>query len=156
MTYPIRLRTSALIIEQGAVLLIEFNDENGVHYNLPGGGVEAGESLIQAVKREALEEASVKVEVGQVAFIYEYAPHLTQARYGPVHSLTTIFACTLQKGEAPRMPEKPDQNQTGVKWIPLDLLNQVVLYPNIRGQIIAYSKHKQTIGLLEEHELVPY
>ena len=156
MTYPIRLRSSALIIERDAVLLVEFNDENGVHYNLPGGGVEVGESLIQAVEREAFEEAAVMVDVGQVAFIYEYAPHLAQSRYGPVHSLTTIFECTLQNGELPRMPEKPDQNQTGVKWIPLNQLNQVVLYPNIRDQIIAYSKHKQATDLLEEQHLATY
>ena len=156
MTYPIRLRSSVLIIKHDAVLLIEFNDENGVHYNLPGGGVEAGESLIQAIKREAWEEAAVRIDVGKVAFIYEYAPHLTQARYGPVHSLTTIFECTLQKGEVPRMPEKPDQNQTAVKWIRLDELHQVVLYPNIRDQIISYSKHRQTIGLLEEQDLASY
>ena len=156
MTYPIRLRSSALILEHDAVLLIEFNDENGVHYNLPGGGVEAGESIIQAVKREVLEEASVKVETQQVAFIYEYAPHLTQGRYGPVHSLTTILECTLQKGEVPRMPEEPDENQTDVKWIRLDELHQVVLYPNIREQIITYSKHRQTMGLLEEQDLAPY
>ena len=156
MTYPIRLRSSALIIERDAVLLVEFNDENGLHYNLPGGGVEAGESLIQAVEREVFEETAVRVDVGQVAFIYEYAPHLAQARYGPVHSLTTIFECSLQNGEVPQMPEKPDQNQTGVKWIPLNQLNQVVLYPNIRDQIIAYSKHKQGVGLLEEQHLAPY
>lgn len=156
MTYPIRLRSSALIMERDAVLLVEFNDENGLHYNLPGGGVEAGESLIQAVEREVFEETDIRVDVGQVAFIYEYAPHLAQARYGPVHSLTTIFECTLQNGEVPRMPEKPDQNQTGVKWVPLNRLNQVVLYPNIGDRIIAYSKHKQGVGLLEEQHLTPY
>ena len=40
MTYPIRVRASALIIQNDAILLVEFDDENGLHYNLPGGGVE--------------------------------------------------------------------------------------------------------------------
>ncbi len=45
MTYPIRVRTSALIIKNSNLLLVEFNDENGLHYNLPDGDVEKGESL---------------------------------------------------------------------------------------------------------------
>nr|WP_326116511.1 NUDIX domain-containing protein [Paenibacillus alginolyticus] len=70
----IRLRACALIIKDGAVLLIEYKNDNsdGVHYNLPAGGVEPGETFVEAVKREAKEEACIDVEVGPVAFVYEY------------------------------------------------------------------------------------
>ncbi|WP_336773643.1 hypothetical protein [Paenibacillus sp. MMO-58] len=39
----IRLRACALIVENDAILLIEFKNDHddGVHYNLPAGGVEA-------------------------------------------------------------------------------------------------------------------
>jgi 8-oxo-dGTP diphosphatase len=42
----IRLRACALIIKDGAILLIEYANDNGdgVHYNLPAGGVEPGET----------------------------------------------------------------------------------------------------------------
>lgn len=67
----IRLRACALIIKDGAILLIEYENDNGdgvgVHYNLPAGGVEPGETFVEAVKREAKEEACVDVEVGPVA-----------------------------------------------------------------------------------------
>ncbi len=36
----IRLRASALVIENDSILLVEFDDESGLHYNLPGGGNE--------------------------------------------------------------------------------------------------------------------
>ena len=154
--YPIRMRSSALIIEDDAVLLIEFKDENGVHYNLPGGGVEAGESLIEAMEREAREEASVEVEVGEAVLIYEYAPHLNNEKYGSIHSVTTIFECSIRDGKAVQMPAVPDKNQTAVKWVSLNDLHKVILYPNIRDQIINYSKHKKMMGFLEEHELETY
>lgn len=154
--YSIRMRSSALIIEDDAVLLIEFKDENGVHYNLPGGGVEAGESLIEAMEREAREEASVEVEVGEAVLIYEYAPHLNNEKYGSIHSVTTIFECRIRDGKAVQMPAAPDKNQTAVKWVSLNDLHKVILYPNIRDQIINYSKHKKMMGFLEEHQLEPY
>jgi len=54
----IRLRACALIIENDSILLVEFKNDNddGVHY-IPAGGLEPGETLIEAAKREAREEA---------------------------------------------------------------------------------------------------
>lgn len=122
MTYPIRVRTRALIIKNSNLLLVEFNDENGLHYNLPDGDVEKGESLIEAVRREELEEASVLINVGQVAFLYEYGPFKNKEKYGTVHSLTTIFEYELKEGETHCLSDNPNENQTGVKWMPLDEL----------------------------------
>ncbi len=70
MSYHIRVRAGAVIIQDDSVLLIEFNDENGLHYNLPAGGVEPNETVIEAVRREAQEESSNDVEVGPLAFVY--------------------------------------------------------------------------------------
>ncbi|WP_042162188.1 NUDIX domain-containing protein [Paenibacillus gorillae] len=51
----IRLRACALIIENDAILLVEFkndhDDGDGVHYNLPAGGLEPGETLVEAAIR---------------------------------------------------------------------------------------------------------
>ncbi|NOU67045.1 NUDIX domain-containing protein [Paenibacillus sp. LMG 31461] len=60
-----RLRACALIIKDGAILLIEYenDNDNGVHNNLPAGGVESGATFVEAVVREAKEEACVDVEV---------------------------------------------------------------------------------------------
>jgi 8-oxo-dGTP diphosphatase len=51
ISYHIRVRAGAVIIEDNSVLLIKFNDENGFHYNLPAGGVEPNETIIEAVRR---------------------------------------------------------------------------------------------------------
>lgn len=66
----IRLRACALIIKDGAILLVEYENDNDdrVHFNLPAGGLELGETFVEAVKREAKEEASVDVEVGSVGY----------------------------------------------------------------------------------------
>lgn len=156
MPYHIRVRACALIIENDAVLLVEFTDENGVHYNLPAGGTEPGESVVEAVKREAREEASVEVEVGPLAFAYEYAPHLEDYCYGPTHQVNLMFDCKRKPGSIPHMSDQADHNQSGVKWIPLSELHDVKLYPNIRSQILEYAKCRRNIDWIEEQHLEKY
>lgn len=156
MTSHIRVRACALIIESNSILLVEFNDHRGLHYNLPAGGVEANESVIEAVIREAKEEASINVEVGPLALVYEYAPHLNNDKYGSIQSLQLMFDCKIINGTTPQLPANPDPNQTGVKWIKLNDLHSIDLYPNIQEQIIQYSKTKETITYIEEQKLERY
>ncbi|ANC78527.1 NUDIX hydrolase [Fictibacillus phosphorivorans] len=154
MTYHIRVRVGALIIENDEILLTEFDDPyRGVFYDFPAGGAEPHESLIEAVKREAREEADIDVEVGPLAFVYEYAPHLNENKYGHIHTLVMMFDCTLKSGSTPRLPEKPDPNQTAVKWVPITELEDLELYANIGKQINDYASKKRNIDLLEEYKL---
>ncbi|MDQ0225909.1 NUDIX hydrolase [Bacillus sp. 7586-K] len=151
MAYHIRVRAGALIIENNSILLIEFLDENGLHYNLPAGGVEPNETVKEAVCREAKEEASIDVEVGELAFAYEYAPQMNAYKYGETHQVGLMFECELKAGSTPKMPETPDQNQTDVKWIPLDELEHIILYPNIKEHIVHFVHNKKTITFIDEN-----
>jgi 8-oxo-dGTP diphosphatase len=158
MKYHIRVRACALILEGDSILLIEFNDGSGLHYNLPAGGVEPGESIVEAVIREAKEEASIDVDVGPLAFVYEDAPHLNANYNGTSpHGLQLMFDCKIKQGSVPALPIHPDPNQTDVKWIPLNELDQIILYPNIKSYIIDYSKSRsKNLELIEEHKLEVY
>jgi len=64
-SYPARpiLAVSAAIIRDGRVLIVRRArpPAEGV-YTLPGGGVEVGETLLEAVRREVREETSLVVE----------------------------------------------------------------------------------------------
>lgn len=157
LKYHIRVRACALIIQNGCILLIEFDEPNrvGVHYNLPAGGVEPGETIIEAVRREAWEEASVEVEVGKLAFVSEYLPRMdeTASPLAP-HGLSLMFDCKITEGSIPKMPLNPDPNQVGVRWIPLEELDDIVLFPNIKSQILEYvRKEKAGLDFIQEHQL---
>jgi len=145
MKFHIRVRACALIIENDSVLLVEFTDENGVHYNLPAGGAEPGETIEEAVRREAKEEAGVDVEVGSLVFVSEDAPHVSKNR-ASIHSLSLMFRCKIKNGSFPHFPSNPDLNQTDVKWIPLNQLENITLYPNIKEQITQYAKGELNEG----------
>ncbi|HMO96652.1 MAG TPA: NUDIX domain-containing protein [Tepidiformaceae bacterium] len=58
--HPITLGARVMLIREGKVLLVEHTYIPGVWY-LPGGGVDKGESLEAAARREALEEAGATV-----------------------------------------------------------------------------------------------
>jgi 8-oxo-dGTP diphosphatase len=132
MPCHIRVRAGAIIIENDKILLTEYNDPNrGVVYDLPAGGVEPNESIFDAVKREAMEEACIEIEVGPLAFVYEYAPHLNCEKFGPAHTLVMMFESARQSGSIARLSEQADPNQTGVKWVPLSQLENIRLYANI-------------------------
>lgn len=118
---------------------------------MPAGGVEPNETVKEAVCREAKEEASIDVEVGELAFAYEYAPQINAYKYGETYQVGLMFECELKAGSTPKMPENPDKNQTDVKWIPLDELEHIILYPNIKEHIVHFVHNKKTITFLEEN-----
>jgi 8-oxo-dGTP pyrophosphatase MutT (NUDIX family) len=150
----VRIRCTALIIRDDSVLLIEY-DDNGIHYNLPGGGLEPGETILEGVAREVREETAAEVDVGPLALIYEFAPHKQAGDYGSndEHGLHLIFECTLKNNAVPRLPEHPDPHQSAVKWIPLADLDSILLIPNIKEQIKGYIRNKHHIDLIEDHRL---
>lgn len=62
----------AIIVREGRVLLVRRGNEPGKGlWSVPGGKLEWGESLEDAVRREALEETSLVVEVVRLAGVSE-------------------------------------------------------------------------------------
>jgi 8-oxo-dGTP diphosphatase len=72
--YPLRpvLGVGALIFEGDRILLVERGREplKG-QWSLPGGAVETGERLEEAIAREVLEETGLQVKPVQIAVIFE-------------------------------------------------------------------------------------
>ena len=60
-----RRRACIVLVVDGRLAVMErWRQESGRYATLPGGGVEAGETVQQAARREALEELGVVVDVG--------------------------------------------------------------------------------------------
>ena len=71
MDYP-KPAVSALIIKNDKVLLVRRGHEpNMGKWSLPGGSVELGETLQEAVCREVFEETNLEVEIGDIAYVYD-------------------------------------------------------------------------------------
>ncbi|GIQ69613.1 hypothetical protein XYCOK13_24370 [Xylanibacillus composti] len=153
-----RIRPTALILRDRHVLLIEYEENGEQHYNLPGGGLKKGETLIEGLVRELREEANVQAEVGPIAFIYEFHPLHQSGDYSPDErpSLHIVFACTLPEEQVPELPLNPDPMQVGVRWVPLHELGSLVLYPNIADYILKFADNPTVLPLIEDKYLQSY
>jgi ADP-ribose pyrophosphatase YjhB (NUDIX family) len=91
----IRLSVSAVVWRDSGAreLLLMRRSDNG-HWGLPGGYVEKGESVTDAVAREVLEETGVRIAVERLVGVYS-DPSYQVIDYGPgrrVHAVNLCFA----------------------------------------------------------------
>ena len=63
-----RIAVSALIFDEGHVLLAHRRDIDW--WNLPGGGMEVGETVDEVLCREVAEETGLEVEIEQLVGVY--------------------------------------------------------------------------------------
>jgi ADP-ribose pyrophosphatase YjhB (NUDIX family) len=127
-----RIRVSAILRWQGRVLLCRQEKPNKEYWLLPGGGVDGGESLIEALRRELREELSVEADVqfeGPVAIVDSIAPKgQLLARKHVVH---IIFAADLSHRSLTDVETK-DAAVKGARLFSADELQDVVVHPPIK------------------------
>jgi 8-oxo-dGTP diphosphatase len=112
--YPARpfLAVSAAIYRNGRILLVRRARNPGRDlFSLPGGVVEAGETLAEAVAREVLEETSLTVEPVQLAGYREVIVRDADGRVER-HFVILPFACRWRAGEASPSDEVPE-----ARWV---------------------------------------
>jgi ADP-ribose pyrophosphatase YjhB (NUDIX family) len=93
-----RIRVSAILRWRGRILLCKHAKRGGDAWLLPGGGVQKGESLLRALRRELWEETGLFPEgtelplEGPVALVDSIAPEESPVRKHVVH---VIFAAEV-------------------------------------------------------------
>lgn len=59
--YNTRVSANAVIVRNDSILVVEFDDASGLHYDLPGGGIKGNESICDGLRREVKEETCADV-----------------------------------------------------------------------------------------------
>jgi ADP-ribose pyrophosphatase YjhB (NUDIX family) len=126
-----RIRVSALLRWNERVLLCRHEKPGKEYWLLPGGGVHAGESLVDALHRELAEELGLDDELsveGPVAIADSISPAQSLAAKHVVH---IIFAGDLG-GRSLEAVNSKDAAVRGHRLFAFDELDDVVLHPPIQ------------------------
>ncbi|HMN30293.1 MAG TPA: NUDIX domain-containing protein [Caldilineaceae bacterium] len=126
-----RIAVDGVVIAEGQLLLILYHDQQrGLHYGLPGGGVEPNETIRAAVRRELYEETGVQVDIGALLLVTEHRPADDPAQGGVGHELRLLFRCALRSDAESGEPTVPDPDQIGICWLPLDQVATTAFAPH--------------------------
>lgn len=136
----VRPASRGLVVVDDRLLVTVLRGRTGEFWLTPGGGQDFGETKVDNVAREVLEETGYRVRVGQLACGRDYigAHHFPDWDAG-FQQTELWFWCELAGG-APEggLPDGevplggavlPDAAQTGVRWVPLAGLVGSPLYP---------------------------
>jgi ADP-ribose pyrophosphatase YjhB (NUDIX family) len=122
-----RIRVAAIVRRGQSLLLVRHEKKGRSYWLLPGGGVQLGESLEEALHRELMEEARLRVQVGPLALVND-----TIDPGGSRHMVQLAFACEIVEGE-PALGEDP--RVVEVRFVPLDELAGLELRPDIAPEL---------------------
>ena len=126
-----RIRVSAIIRWQGRVLLCRQEKPGKQYWLLPGGGVDGGETLMEALRRELREELGIGVDAqfeGPVAIVDSISPKDEASKKHVVH---IIFSTDLSHRSLEDVETK-DAAIRGARLFSHEELEDVVVHPPIK------------------------
>jgi 8-oxo-dGTP diphosphatase len=143
-TFPDRpwLGVGALIFQDDQVLLVKRGREPGAGlWSIPGGMVDVGETVKEALAREIREETGLLVEVENLVEVFERILPDDQGRVR-YHYVVLDYLCRVSGG---RLAASSDAADAG--FYPVQGLRKLHLLPETEQVILkAYSLHQQRGG----------
>lgn len=124
----IDLRCSVVVFKDDRVLLVHRVRDDGDDWVLPGGTPRPGESTAACARRETLEETSLPVDPGRIAFVLEAG--------GPDNSrrvVDLVFLAALAGHSEPGSTEDGAE----ASFVPLSVLPELRLRPPLAGHLRA-------------------
>lgn len=143
-TNKLRQRVSAVILKDKSILLIKRIKPGQEYYIFPGGGVEEGETLEEALRREVAEELSLKVIKGRPIFSLTNLPIPEMITVHKGNRDENYFLVREYDGipeiGGPEKERMNNDNQYHLEWVSLAQLDSMSnLYPKEGvGQLLKF------------------
>ncbi|WP_280410099.1 NUDIX hydrolase [Nocardia brasiliensis] len=121
---------SAVVRDTDGRILMIHRTDNG-KYSIPGGGLEAGETVSDAVVREVKEETGIDVRVTDLVGIFSNPGHVIAYDDGEVRQEFSIcFRAEPIGGEL-----RTSRESSEVKWVAVADLSSLDIHPSISLRI---------------------
>ena len=121
--------TAIVSNDAGHILMVHKTDNR--LWALPGGGVDPGESVAEAVVREVLEETGINVSVGRLSGVYTNPRHVMAYDDGEVRQQFSLcFVATPSGGDL-----TPSDETSEVVFVPVAELVGLDIHPSMRLRI---------------------
>ena len=120
--YLFSVPQKALIEKDGNFLIIKRSKgakSYPDHWDLPGGKLERGETPIEGLKREVIEETTLEIKVGKPIFSY-----LETAK---AFAYVVVFECEIISGEI-----KLSHEHSEYKWVSVEELKKLLVEPYLK------------------------
>ena len=111
---PVRTRACVVLVRGGEVCLVRCEIGSDVFHVFPGGGVEVGETPVEAARREAFEELGLEVEVGRLFARVDYE------RGTQLYYLATVTGGRFGTGSDNDKTFAPESGERIPLWMPID------------------------------------
>lgn len=121
-----RTRATGVVIKDNKVLLIKRFNNGKQYYVFPGGGVEEGETVEEALIRELKEETSLNIKVSRKLWTFD-TEWLGQT-IKHVNFLVNNFSGSLGLG-GPEKEKNSEINSFELVWVPFTDVGGLALYP---------------------------
>ncbi len=120
---------AAVMVKDGKLLLIRRAVEPSKgKWSVPGGSIEWGEPLVEALKREVREETGLEIEVGKLAGVFDL---LIQGEGGIQYHYVIIDYFAHPTGGT----LAPGDDAAEARWVPVEELDGYELTDHLRARL---------------------
>jgi ADP-ribose pyrophosphatase YjhB (NUDIX family) len=131
---------SAIVANEAGEILLHRRADNQL-WSLPGGKIEIGETLAQAIIREVHEETGLRVEPERIVGIYSDPKHVIAYSDGEVRQEFSIcLACRIVGGEV-----RVSEESSAVRFFAPARIQYLDMHPSIRLRISDYLERSEPV-----------
>ncbi|MEJ2213368.1 MAG: NUDIX domain-containing protein [Gammaproteobacteria bacterium] len=147
----IRITPRAVIVYENEILLQHKVYEDGSErYVLPGGAIEPGETIEQALIRECQEEIGTIIMVEKLLHVADFFRERKTTPPTRRQQVELLFQCRVPENYLAQNGPAPDKHQVAVEWVALSQLQERLYPPAIVDKLLNLTINSPVyLGLIE-------
>lgn len=122
-----RVRVAVVVVRGDSILLVRHQKGAASYWLLPGGGVDFGEPLAEALRREVREETCLDVRVGDLILASD-----SIAPDGSRHVVNLCFKAEVAGGE---LGQGSDERVVEARYVSVEELQELRLHPDLCAEL---------------------